>query len=293
MNYTNRYNLEALLIEVMRVFAQNRPLIMGILNVTPDSFSDGGSYQHIDEIVKKARQMVADGADIIDIGGESTRPGSTVVKVEDEIARVIPVIKRLVEEIDVPISIDTYKAEVASQAVLAGAKIINDIGGGKFDPDMPDVMATSGAYVVLMHNRMPNMSETDCITAITGELTVYDDIVQDVMTELKDCVELVKAAGVSEDKIILDPGIGFAKTVEGNVELMRRVGELHSLGYPLLLGVSKKGTIGHLLGGLDVANRLEGTVAATCFAVSQKVHIIRVHDVLENARAAKVMKALV
>ena len=276
MNYTNRYNLEALLIEVMRVFAQNRPLIMGILNVTPDSFSDGGSYQHIDEIVKKARQMVADGADIIDIGGESTRPGSTVVKVEDEIARVIPVIKRLVR-----------------QAVLAGAKIINDIGGGKFDPDMPDVMATSGAYVVLMHNRMPNMSETDCITAITGELTVYDDIVQDVMTELKDCVELVKAAGVSEDKIILDPGIGFAKTVEGNVELMRRVGELHSLGYPLLLGVSKKGTIGHLLGGLDVANRLEGTVAATCFAVSQKVHIIRVHDVLENARAAKVMKALV
>ena len=228
MNYTNRYNLEALLIEVMRVFAQNRPLIMGILNVTPDSFSDGGSYQHIDEIVKKARQMVADGADIIDIGGESTRPGSTVVKVEDEIARVIPVIKRLVEEIDVPISIDTYKAEVARQAVLAGAKIINDIGGGKFDPDMPDVMATSGAYVVLMHNRMPNMSETDCITAITGELTVYDDIVQDVMTELKDCVELVKAAGVSEDKIILDPGIGFAKTVEGNVELMRRVGELHS-----------------------------------------------------------------
>ena len=293
MNYTNRYNLEALLIEVMRVFAQNRPLIMGILNVTPDSFSDGGSYQHIDEIVKKARQMVADGADIIDIGGESTRPGSTVVKVEDEIARVIPVIKRLVEEIDVPISIDTYKAEVARQAVLAGAKIINDIGGGKFDPDMPDVMATSGAYVVLMHNRMPNMSETDCITAITGELTVYDDIVQDVMTELKDCVELVKAAGVSEDKIILDPGIGFAKTVEGNVELMRRVGELHSLGYPLLLGVSKKGTIGHLLGGLDVANRLEGTVAGTCFAVSQKVHIIRVHDVLENARAAKVMKALV
>ena len=229
MNYTNRYNLEALLIEVMRVFAQNRPLIMGILNVTPDSFSDGGSYQHIDEIVKKARQMVADGADIIDIGGESTRPGSTVVKVEDEIARVIPVIKRLVEEIDVPISIDTYKAEVARQAVLAGAKIINDIGGGKFDPDMPDVMATSGAYVVLMHNRMPNMSETDCITAITGELTVYDDIVQDVMTELKDCVELVKAAGVSEDKIILDPGIGFAKTVEGNVELMRRVGELHRL----------------------------------------------------------------
>lgn len=265
---------------------------MGILNVTPDSFSDGGSYQSIEEIVKKARKMVEDGADIIDVGGESTRPGSSVVSLEDEIARVIPVIERLSKEIEVPISIDTYKAEVARRAVLAGAKIINDIGGGKFDPDMPSVMAESGAYVILMHNRMPDLTKTDCITAISGELTQYHDIVQDVITELHDCVNLVKEAGVSDDKIILDPGIGFAKTVEGNVELMRRISELHALGYPLLLGVSKKGSIGHLLGGLDVANRLEGTMAATCFAVSQKVQIIRVHDVLENARAAKVMAAL-
>ena len=275
------------------MFNQNRPLIMGILNVTPDSFSDGGSYQDIDEIIEKAHQMVADGADIIDIGGESTRPGSSIVCVEDELARVIPVIKRLAKEIEVPISIDTYKAEVARQAVLAGANIINDIGGGKFDPDMPRVMAESGAYVVLMHNRMPDLCETNCITSTSGELTEYQDIVQDVMNELQDCVTLVKEAGVKDENIILDPGIGFAKTVDGNIELMRRIGELHTLGYPLLLGVSKKGSIGHLLGGLDVHNRLEGTIAATCFAVSQKVNIIRVHDVLENVRAAKVMAALV
>lgn len=277
----------------MVVFDQNRPLIMGILNVTPDSFSDGGSYQDIDAIIRKAKQMVKDGADIIDIGGESTRPGSSIVSLEDEISRVVPVIERLSKEIDVPISIDTYKAEVARCAVLAGAKIINDIGGGKFDPDMPRVMAESGAYVVLMHNRMPDLTKTNCITAISGELTEYEDIVQDVKTELQDCINLVKEAGVAEDKIILDPGIGFAKTVDANIELMRRIGELHELGYPLLLGVSKKGTIGHLLGGLDVSNRLEGTMAATCFAVSQKINIIRVHDVLQNARAAQVMAALV
>lgn len=277
----------------MRVLNQAKPLIMGILNVTPDSFSDGGCYETIDEIVKKAHQMVAQGADIIDIGGESTRPGSNVVSMEDELSRVIPVIERLSKELDVPISIDTYKAEVARRAVLAGAQIINDIGGGKFDPDMPKVMAESGAYVILMHNRMPDLTKTNCITAITGELTNYSDIVEEVMSELQECVNLVKAAGVEDDKIILDPGIGFAKTVDGNIELMRRIGELHALGYPLLLGVSKKGSIGYLLGGLDVNNRLEGTMAATCFAVSQKVKIIRVHDVLENARVAKVMAALV
>lgn len=277
----------------MRVLNQAKPLIMGILNVTPDSFSDGGRYETIDEIVKKAHQMVAQGADIIDIGGESTRPGSNVVSMEDELSRVIPVIERLSKELDVPISIDTYKAEVARRAVLAGAQIINDIGGGKFDPDMPKVMAESGAYVILMHNRMPDLTKTNCITAITGELTNYSDIVEEVMSELQECVNLVKAAGVEDDKIILDPGVGFAKTVDGNIELMRRIGELHALGYPLLLGVSKKGSIGYLLGGLDVNNRLEGTMAATCFAVSQKVKIIRVHDVLENARVAKVMAALV
>lgn len=272
--------------------SKKKTLIMGILNITPDSLSDGGTYQNLDEIIKRAKQMVEDGADIIDVGGESTRPGSTVVTLEEELNRVIPVIKRLVQEVEVPISVDTYKAEVARQAVEAGASIINDIGGAKFDPLMPEVMAQSGAYVILMHNRKPDMSQTDCITTISGELTQYDDIVETVRDELKESIELVKAAGVSDDKIIIDPGIGFAKTVDKNIELMQRVSELHDLGYPILLGVSKKGTIGHLLGGLDVNNRAEGTMAATCFAVSQEIEIVRVHDVLENARAAKVMQQL-
>ena len=272
--------------------SKKKTLIMGILNITPDSFSDGGTYQNLDEIIKRAKQMVEDGADIIDVGGESTRPGSTVVTLEEELNRVIPVIKRLVQEVEVPISVDTYKAEVARQAVEAGASIINDIGGAKFDPLMPEVMAQSGAYVILMHNRKPDMSQTDCITTISGELTQYDDSVETVRDELKESIELVKAAGVSDDKIIIDPGIGFAKTVDKNIELMQRVSELHDLGYPILLGVSKKGSIGHLLGGLDVNNRAEGTMAATCFAVSQEIEIVRVHDVLENARAAKVMQQL-
>ena len=272
--------------------SKKKTLIMGILNITPDSFSDGGTYQNLDEIIKRAKQMVEDGADIIDVGGESTRPGSTVVTLEEELNRVIPVIKRLVQEVEVPISVDTYKAEVARQAVEAGASIINDIGGAKFDPLMPEVMAQSGAYVILMHNRKPDMSQTDCITTISGELTQYDDIVETVRDELKESIELVKAAGVSDDKIIIDPGIGFAKTVDKNIELMQRVSELHDLGYPILLGVSKKGSIGHLLGGLDVNNRAEGTMAATCFAVSQEIEIVRVHDVLENARASKVMQQL-
>ena len=271
---------------------KKKTLIMGILNVTPDSFSDGGTYQNLDEIIERAKQMVEDGADIIDIGGESTRPGSTVVTLEEELNRVIPVIKRLAQEVEVPISIDTYKAEVARQAVEAGASIINDIGGAKFDPLMPEVMAQSGAYVILMHNRKPDMNQTDCITAISGQLTEYDDIVETVRAEIKESIELVKAAGVSDDKIIIDPGIGFAKTVDKNIELMQRVSELHDLGYPILLGVSKKGSIGHLLGGLDVNNRVEGTIAATCFAVSQEIEIVRVHNVLENARAAKVMQQL-
>lgn len=271
---------------------KKKTLIMGILNITPDSFSDGGSYQNLDEIVARAKQMVKDGADIIDVGGESTRPGSIIVDVEDELKRVIPVIKKLVKEIDVPISIDTYKAEVAKQAVEAGAMIINDIGGAKFDRLMPEVMAQSGAYVILMHNRKPDLTQTDCITAISGELTEYDDIVDTVRQELKESIDLVKTAGVLDDKIIIDPGIGFAKTVDKNIELMQRISELHDLGYPILLGVSKKGSIGHLLGGLDVSNRAEGTIAATCFAVSQEIEIVRVHDVLENARAAKVMESL-
>lgn len=260
--------------------------IMGILNITPDSFSDGGKYEDIDLIVERAKQMVRDGADLIDVGGESTRPGAEPVPVAEELKRVIPVIERLAKEISVPISIDTYKGEVAYQAVLAGATFINDIGGAKFDKNMPEVMAKTKATVILMHNR-------SLLTLNTGKLTEYSDVVATVKTELQESVDLALEAGVSPAKIIIDPGIGFAKTIQGNVELLRCIEELHALAYPILLGASRKGTIGHLLGGLDVHNRVEGTMAITCFAASKGVEIIRVHDVLENARAAKVMAALI
>ncbi|MCL1950517.1 MAG: dihydropteroate synthase [Turicibacter sp.] len=259
--------------------------IMGILNITPDSFSDGGKLQGLEAVAKQAKLMVSQGATILDIGGESTRPGAKLVSEDDEISRVIPVIKRLACEVVVPLSIDTYKAEVARQAVLAGASIINDIGGAKFDPLMPKVMAESGAKVILMHNRSVN-------TVNQGNLTEYQDIMAEVRAELQESIDLVLAAGVSKDNIYLDPGIGFAKTHEGNVELLRRLHELQDMGYPILLGVSKKGTIGQLLGGLDVANRLEGTMAVTAYAHGLGIDIIRVHDVLENARVATVLSQL-
>jgi len=258
---------------------------MGILNITPDSFSDGGKYANLETIVARAKEMVAEGASCIDVGGESTRPGAELVTEQEELQRVIPVIKRLAKEVKVPISIDTYKAEVARQAVAAGAAMINDIGGGCFDPKMPEVMAKTGARVILMHNRSVK-------TLNTGTLTDYHDIVDDVKRELQENIDLVLEAGVSPNKIIIDPGIGFAKTIEGNIELLQRIEELHEMKYPILLGVSRKGTIGHLLGGLDVNNRTEGTVGATCYAISKGVQIVRVHDVLENVRAAKVMEAL-
>ncbi len=270
----------------------SKPMIMGILNVTPDSFSEDGQPKDLEHIVKTAKQMVADGARIIDIGGESTRPGAQVVTLEEELQRVIPVIKRLRQEIDAFISIDTYKADVARQAVAAGAHMINDIGGALFDEKMPQAMAESSAYVVLMHNRKPDLKLTNTLTVNQGELAQYDDIVSQVKQELNQSIETVIKAGVAPDKIIIDPGIGFAKTIDGNIELMQRLDELHDLGYPILLGVSKKGTIGHLLGGLDVTKRLEGTMATTCFAVVKQVQIIRVHDVLENARCLQVMQKL-
>lgn len=255
--------------------------IMGILNVTPDSFSDAGEYGGLEAAVNRAKQMVADGAHVIDVGGESTHPKAQAVPLEDELRRVIPVIKRLAQELKVPISIDTYKAEVARQAIQAGASIINDVTGGKRDPLMPAVMAETGAQVILMHNRLDG-----------GQLPDYEDIVASVKEELAACIQVVEAAGVARDKIMIDPGIGFAKKIPDSTQLLKRIAELHDLGCPILLGTSRKGTVGALLGGLAVDHRLEGTMATTCFAVSKGIQMVRVHDVLENARAARVMGAL-
>jgi len=254
--------------------------VIGILNVNPDSFSDGGKYVDIEKAVAHAKQMVADGADIIDIGGESTKPGADPVSIEEELARVIPVIKRLKEEMDVPISIDTYKAEVARQAVVTGASMINDVGGAKFDPDMPKVMAELGVKVILMHNRP------------LSDFGVYENLILDVKQEFKASIDLVLQAGVKDEKIILDPGIGFAKTIDQNIELMRNLSELQTLGYPLLLGVSKKGTLRELMEDDEKSLLGIGTIAATCYAYTQGIDYIRVHDVKENKRAIQVMKNL-
>ncbi|WP_066175052.1 dihydropteroate synthase [Bacillus marinisedimentorum] len=253
-----------------------KTLIMGIVNVTPDSFSDGGRYNELDRAVEHARKLAADGADILDIGGESTRPGHEKVSEEEELERVIPVIEAISSQVDVPISIDTYKAEVARQAIAAGADIINDVWGAKADPNMAKVMADAEVPVILMHNR-ENMD--------------YSDILTDMMADLNESIGLVKKAGVKDSNIILDPGIGFAKTFEHNLLVMRRLDELKVLGYPLLLGTSRKRFIGTVL-DLPTDERVEGTGATTCLGIQKGCSIVRVHDVKENARMAKMMDAM-
>lgn len=254
-----------------------KTLIMGILNITPDSFSDGGKYNHLDQAVERAMQMVQDGADIIDIGGESTRPGFIKVSAEEEIERVIPIIRAVSEAVNVPISIDTYKAEVAKEAIQAGAHIINDIWGAKADEDMPKVAAELQVPIVLMHNR------------INQDYSVF---YRDVVNDLFESISLVKYAGVKDENIILDPGIGFAKDLTYNLEMMRDLDKLVSLGYPVLLGTSRKSMIGGVL-DLPVEERMEGTGATVCYGIQKGCQIMRIHDVKEMARMAKMMDALV
>lgn len=253
-------------------------LIMGILNVTPDSFSDGGDFIDIDAAVAHARQMVAEGADIIDIGGESTRPGSAEVDEAEELRRVIPVIERLSKEIDIPISIDTYKSGVAEKAIEAGAVMLNDVWGMQKDPRMAEVAARHEVPIVLMHNHLG---------------TEYsNDIMEEISMFLRRSIEMGIEAGIKLENMILDPGIGFGKTAEQNVVVMARLGELNDLGCPILLGTSRKSFIGKIL-DLEPKDRVEGTVATTVMGIMQGVDIVRVHDVMENLRAAKVTDAVV
>lgn len=256
---------------------QDKTMIMGILNITPDSFSDGGRYIDIDKAVEHAKEMIKQGADIIDIGGESTRPGSTNVTADEEIKRVIPVIKRLSKEIEVPISIDTYKAEVAKQAIEAGATIINDIWGAKADQDMAKVAAAYGVPIILMHNR-DNQN--------------YNQLIPDMIADLMESITIAKNAGVKDENIILDPGIGFPKTMDDNLVVMRNLEALVQLGYPLLLATSRKRFIGHVL-DLPPTERMEGTGATVCLGIQKGCHMVRVHDVLEISRMAKMMDAMI
>ncbi|WP_277998182.1 dihydropteroate synthase [Zhaonella formicivorans] len=255
-----------------------RTYIMGILNVTPDSFSDGGKFIDLEKAVKQAKKMVAEGADIIDVGGESTRPGAHEVSAEEELKRVLPVVQRLVKEIDVPISVDTYKSEVAEEALRAGAHMINDVWGMQKDPEMASVVAKYGVPVIVMHNQKG--------TEYQG------DIIEEICKFFRKSIQLGTAAGIKREKIILDPGIGFGKTPEQNILVMSRLGELNDLGHPILLGTSRKSMIGKIL-DLPSGERVEGTLATTVMGIIQGVDIVRVHDVKENMRAAKVADAIV
>ncbi|WP_160725656.1 dihydropteroate synthase [Bacillus sp. USDA818B3_A] len=253
-----------------------KTLVMGILNVTPDSFSDGGEFNHIECAVEHAREMAANGADIIDIGGESTRPGYTVISDEEEIERVVPVIKAISEQVPIPISIDTYKAEVAKQALEAGAHIINDIWGAKADGRMAQVAAEYDVPIILMHNRHDRN---------------YDFFIRDVLNDLYESIAIVKKAGVKDENIILDPGIGFARDYQENILTMQNLEKFAMLGYPVLLGTSRKSMIGQAL-DLPVQERMEGTGATVCYGIQKGCQIIRVHDVKEMSRMARMMDVL-
>ena len=267
-----------------RLLTYDKVLVMGILNITPDSFY-ADSRTAIEEVVAKAGQMLADGADILDIGGESTRPGSEAVEAAEEQARVVPVIKALRAAYpEAVISIDTYRASTARAAIEAGADIVNDISAMEADAEMLDVVVETNAPIVLMHMRgTPKNMQTQC---------EYKNVVEEVAVHLAERVNLLRERGVGADKIILDPGIGFAKNAEQNLKLMRDLNALTSFGYPVLLAASRKSTIGKVLGELPVEERLEGTIATSCQAVYAGANMVRVHDVKENLRAIRMLEAI-
>ena len=242
---------------------KNRTYIMGILNVTPDSFSDGGKWNSMDHALKHAETMIAEGADILDVGGESTRPGHTPVSAEEEAARVVPIIESLRKHFDVPISVDTYKGSVADVAVQAGADLVNDVWGLKYDPAMAGVIAKHDVACCLMHNKAN---------------TEYNNFLTDILTETQECVNIARKAGIKDERIILDPGVGFGKTYQ-------------HLGFPVLLGTSRKSMIGLAL-DLPVDQRVEGTIATSVIGVMKGCAFVRVHDVKENRRAVLMTEAI-
>jgi|SRR5699024_7130633 len=256
---------------------KDKTYVMGILNVTPDSFSDGGQYNEIDTAVKQAQQMVAEGAHIIDVGGESTRPDHKPVSEQEEIERVVPVIKALVEKIDVPISIDTYKAKTAEAAVKAGASIINDIWGAKKEPQIASIAAQYNVPIILMHNR---------------ENKEYNHLINDMIVDLEESIHIAQEHGVKEDMIWIDPGIGFAKTLEDNYLVMQQLDTIiEKLPYPLLLGTSRKSFITKVL-QLEASERDNATGATTVFGLMKGARIVRVHDVKRTVELVKMTEAM-
>ena len=255
----------------------SRTYVMGIVNVTPDSFSGDGLAHDADAALEQALRFQAEGADIIDVGAESTRPGHTPVDAEEEMRRVLPVIRLLASRLQVPVSVDTYKHKVAREAVAAGASMINDVWGLKRDPALAELAAREGVPIVLMHNQSGS---------------AYEDLIPDVIASLRASMDTALAAGVPPENIILDPGVGFGKTAEHNLELLRRLPELTVLGRPLLVGTSRKSTIGLVL-DLPVEERLEGTAATVALAIAGGADVVRVHDVRAMTRVARMSDAVV
>lgn len=260
-----------------------RPHIMGVLNVTPDSFSDGGQFNTLEQALPRAQEMVAQGADLIDVGGESTRPGAQQVPLEEELRRVLPVVERLCTELRVPISVDTRKSEVAERALKAGAHMINDISALAFDKRMAGIVAQSGAALVLMHMKGTPRS--------MQHRPRYDDVMAEISHFLGRRAHKAVEAGIPRHRLVVDPGIGFGKRVEDNLVILNRLGELHALGLPVLVGVSRKSFIGKIL-QLPVDDRVEGSETSVALAVAQGAHILRVHDVREMARAIRMAHAI-
>ena len=262
-----------------------RPLVMGVLNVTPDSFSDGGKYFRAADAIERARQMVADGADLIDLGGESTRPGSEPVTADEERRRVLPVLEAIAGKIGVPISIDTYKAEVAGAALAAGAEIVNDISGGRMDPEMLSLVAAKNVPIILGHIRgTPREMQDD---------PRFQDVVQEVADELEESAVRAEELGIPRENVLVDPGIGFGKKLEHNLALLKHLGEIVERGRPVVVGVSRKKFIGMLLDNAAPDDRVEGTAAATALCVAAGAAVIRVHDVKQMARVVRVAAAIV
>ena len=260
-----------------------RTLIMGVLNLTPDSFFDAGRYYDPDEAIVRAQEMVEQGADIIDIGGESTRPGAEPVQEEIELARILPVIRRLVGEIEIPLSVDTYKSGVASRALREGAAMINDISGFHFDPQMPQVIAEFQVPVVVMHTagKPKTMQQQAC----------YQELINDIIAYLEGGVQVGLAAGISPDKFIIDPGLGFGKTRANNLRILRELPRFQLLDKPIMIGASRKSFIGEVL-DLPLEERLEGSLAAAAVAIFNGANIIRTHDVKETRRVAMMVDAI-
>lgn len=248
---------------------KDRTYIMGILNVTPDSFSDGGTHNTVDTALKHTEKMIKEGADVIDVGGESTRPGYTLISDDEEISRIVPVIEKIKNNFDIPISVDTYKSAVAEEGAKAGADLINDIWGFKYDEKVAEITAKYNLACCLMHNRKE---------------ALYNNFIEDVISDIKESISIAEKHNVDKNKIIIDPGVGFAKTYEQNLEIINKLEELHKLNLPILLGTSRKSVIALTL-NLPVNKRVEGTIATTVLGVIKNALFVRVHDIKENKRA--------